>query len=204
MCIRDRLEPSKALLTSRHRFQDDLYAIHLPGLTADGALQLIRQEVEEKRLSRVASASVRELKRVIQTTGGSPLALKLVVGQLEHSALDTVLNQLSEVRPPQGDSDEDDYIQFYKGIFFPSWRLLSPEGKRLLISMTHFAPNLGGTLEAIRAASDLADETLTRSVNELWRLSFLEIGESPSLNKVRYYLHALTKYFILSDIVRVL
>lgn len=202
--LRPLLDPSKALLTSRHRFQGDLYAIHLSGLTEDDALRFIRQEVEEKHLSRVAPAKVKELKRVIQTTGGSPLALKLVVGQLEHSALDTVLNQLSNVRLPQGDSDEDDYIRFYKDIFFLSWRLLSRQGKDLLIAMAHFAPNVGGTLEAIRDSSGLADETLIRSINELWRLSFLEVGEPSSLNKVRYSLHALTQHFVKSDIVRVL
>jgi hypothetical protein len=95
-------------------------------------------------------------------------------------------------------------VRFYKGIFSPSWKLLSDDGKKLLISMSHFAPGVGGTYEAVKATSDLSDETLTGCVDELWRLSFLERGESPSLKKVRYYLHALTQYFVLSDIVKVL
>ncbi len=70
--------------------------------------------------------------------------------------------------------------------------------------MAHFAPGVGGTLEAIQATSDLADNMLTRSIDELWRLSFLEVSESSGLKKVRYYLHALTQYFVLSDIVQVL
>ena len=41
---------------------------------------------------------------------------------------------------------------------------------------------------------------LTHSTDELWRLLFLEIGDSPSLKKMRYYLHALTQYSVLSDI----
>ncbi len=198
------LNPSKALFTSRHRFKGDLYAIHLSGLDEDGALQLVRQDAQEKGIHRVQSAEAGELKQIAQTTGGSPLAIKLVVGQLGHLPLDIVLSQLREVRLPEGDSDEDDYIRFYKGIFFPSWRLLSDEGQRLLISMAHFAPGVGGTLEAIQATSDLSGDVLTRSIDELWRLSFLDTGESPSLRKIRYYLHALTQYFVLSDIVQVL
>jgi hypothetical protein len=202
--LRPLLDPSKALFTSRHRFQGDLYSINLPGLDEDGALRLIHQEAQEKGFSRIASAQASELKQVAQATGGSPLALKLVVGQLHHLPLDRVLSQLRDVQLPEGESDEDEYVRFYKGIFSPSWRLLSEEGQQLLISMAHFAPNIGGTLEAIQATSALADSQLTRSVNQLWHLSFLEIGESPSLNKVRYYLHALTQYFVLSDIVQVL
>jgi len=198
------LDPSKALLTSRHRFKGELYAIHLTGLDEYGALRFIRQEAEEKGIKRVSTAQPEELKEIARTTGGSPLALKLVVGQLDGLPMDVVLKQLRKVQLPEGETDEDDYVRFYKFIFFPSWRLLSDDGKKLLISMAHFAPGIGGTLEAVKATSDLADDVLTRSIDELWRLSFLEVGESPSLKQVRYYLHALTQYFVLSDIVQVL
>ncbi len=198
------LNPSKTLMTSRLRFQGDVYAVHLPGLDEDGALRFIRQEAQEKNIQNISTASVSELKQIAETTGGSPLALKLVVGQLGLLPLGTVLEQLRKVKLPKGDSDKNDYVRFYKGIFSPSWKLLSDDGKKLLISMSHFAPGVGGTYEAVKATSDLSDETLTGCVDELWRLSFLERGESPSLKKVRYYLHALTQYFVLSDIVKVL
>jgi hypothetical protein len=198
------LDPSKAFLTSRHRFKGDVYAIHLSGLDEGGALRFIRQEAEEKNIGHVAAAETDELGQVARSTGGSPLALKLVVGQLGHLPLETVLGQLREVRLPEGEADEDDYVRFYKFIFFPSWQLLSDDGKKLLISMSHFAPGVGGTFEAVKATSGLAENVLTRSIGELWRLSFLEVGESPSLKQTRYYLHALTQCFVLSDIVKVL
>lgn len=202
--LRPLLNPSKALLTSRHRFKGDLYGTHLPGLDEDGALRFIRQEAEEKHINRVVQAASGELAEIATTTGGSPLALKLVVGQLGHLPLETVLGQLRNVQMPEDESDESDYVRFYKVIFFPSWRLLSDDGKKLLISMAHFAPNVGGTYEAVKATSDLAGNLLSRIIDELWRLSFLEVGESSTLKQVRYYLHALTQYFILSDIVQVL
>jgi len=200
--LRPLLDPSKALLNSRHRFKGDLYAIHLTGLDGGSALRFIRQEAEEKNIGRVVTAETGDLKQIARSTGGSPLALKLVVGQLVHLPLETVLAQLREVQLPEGEADEDDYVRFYKFIFFPSWQLLSNDGKKLLISMSHFAPGVGGTFEAVKATSGLDEDVLTRCVDELWRLSFLEVGDSPSLKQVRYYLHALTQYFVLSDIVK--
>jgi len=161
------LNPSKALLTSRHRFEGDLYAIHLTGLDEDGALRYIRQEARDKGIDRVTGAEIGELKEIAQSTGGSPLALKLVVGQLGYLPLERVLGQLREVRLPERDSDEDDYVRFYKGIFFPSWQLLSDNGKKLLISMAHFAPGVGGTFEAVKATSDLADGVLTDGIKKV-------------------------------------
>jgi hypothetical protein len=198
------LNPSKVLMTSRHRFQGDVFAVHLIGLDEDGSLRFIRQEAQEKNILAISSAKVSELKQIAETTGGSPLALKLVVGQLGLLPLDSVLEHLQKIKLPKGDSDKNDYVRFYKGIFLPSWKLLSEDGKKLLISMSHFAPGIGGTYDAVKATSDLADDVLNHCIEELWKLSFLEKGESPSLKKVRYYLHALTQYFVLSDIVKVI
>ncbi len=200
--LRPLLNPSKALLTSQHRFQGDPHAIHLTGLDEDGSLHFIRQEAQEKNISRVEAAKPSELKQIVQSTGGSPLAMKLIVGRLGHLPLDVVLGQLREVQLPERESGEDDYVQFYKGIFFPSWRWLSEDSQRLLIALAHFAPSVGGSFEAIKAVSGLADDVLSRAIDELWRLSFLEIGESP-LWRIRYYLHPLTQHFVLSDIVQV-
>lgn len=197
------LDPSKALLTSRHRFQGEIHAIHLTGLDEAGALRFIRHEAEEKGISRIATAKLSELQQIARLTGGSPLAMKLVVSQLGYLPLETVLSQLRTVRIPEGEL-EDEYIRFYKIIFSPSWQLLSNDAKKLLISMAHFAPGVGGTLPAIKVISDLTDDVLTRSIDELWRLSFVEVSESPSLGQVRYSLHTLTQYFILSDVVMVL
>jgi transcriptional regulator with XRE-family HTH domain len=198
------LGPSKAILTSRRRFQGELYAIHLTGLDQEGSISFIHQEAEEKNINRVATAGINELKQIAQDTGGSPLALKLVVGQLESLDLGTVLTLLRDVQVPEQGSEEDEYFRFYQGIFFSSWKLLSEKSQMLLISMSHFAPGMGGTPEAIQATSQLENPTLAHCIRELWRFSFLEVGESPTLKQIRYYLHALTQYFVLADIVKVI
>jgi len=197
------LNPSKTLLTSRRRFKVDLFAVHLDDLRPDDAIQFARQIARNRNITRVDNAKREELLKIAETTG-SPLALKLIVGQLEAQTLERVLEQLSKIKAPEQDSDENDYLKFYKFIFADSWRLLSENGKNLLISMAHFAPNVGGTYDAIKATSNLPADSLDRCIQELWRYSFLESGESPNLKTLRYYLHALTQYFVLSDIVKVI
>lgn len=129
--------------------------------------------------------------------------MKLVIGQLIRLPLDVVLNNLKDVTL-SSENQESEYVRFYKSIFMPSWKLLSDEAQHLLIAMANFAPNVGGTYEAIQATSELSDDILSQNIDELWRFSFLDVGKAGSLKKVRYYLHALTQYFVLSDIVKVL
>jgi hypothetical protein len=198
------LGPSKAILTSRRRFQGDLYAIHLTGLDEEHSIDFIHQEADEKNINRVGTAKLEELKQIATDTGGSPLALKLVVGQLEALDLETILTLLRDIQLPEQSSEEDEYFRFYQGIFFSSWKLLSEKSQMLLISMSHFSPGVGGTMESIRAISELENPTLAHCIKELWRFSLLEVGESPSLKKIRYYLHTLTQYFVLADIVKII
>lgn len=202
--LRPLLGPSKALLTSRQRFQGDVYSVHLKGLDETSAVRFIHQEAEEKNIKRVATAEPEELTQIATATGGSPLALKLVAGQLEMLDLATVLSLLQQVQVPDQSEETDEYFHLYQGIFFSSWKLLAEESRALLIAMTHFAPGVGGTLDAIRTISNLGDPVFTRSVKQLWRYSFIEVGEASTLKQIRYYLHALTQYFVLADIVKII
>lgn len=201
--FRNLLGSSKAIFTSRIRFQGIVFGIHLTGLSDTDAIQLVREEAEQKNIKKVKSARTEELLEIVKATGGSPLAIKLVIGQLSHFPVQHVLQQLRNVRAAADIDKEDEYVQFYKGILLPSWELLSQNGKSLLVAMTHFAPGIGGRIEAISEISGISEEELPALIDELWKLSLIEVGNSPSLYKVRYYIHALTQYFVLSDIVKV-
>jgi len=192
----------KVVLTSRKRFGGDVYPIHLTGLDQKSALQLIQNEAQHKRLPKINNAPHKDLVKIVRTTGGSPLALKLIVGQLGRLPLDVVLNQLRKVKLPEESASENEYSRFYKRIFLPSWNLISDSAKKLLIAMTLFDPNVGGKYEALKAISNLEESDLVRQIDELWSLSFLEIGESSGLQHVRYYLHPLTQNFLLSEFVK--
>ena len=156
-------------MTSRHRFQGDVYAVHLTGLDEDGSLRFIRQEAQEKNIQNVSSASVLELRQIAETTGGSPLALKLVVGQLGYLPLETVLTSLRRTEFPRDKRNKNDYTRFYRDIFLPSWRLLSENGQQVLIAMSHFAVDVGGDFEAVRIVSGLDLDVFSLSIDELYR-----------------------------------
>ncbi|MBK9093478.1 MAG: AAA family ATPase [Anaerolineae bacterium] len=196
------LPSCKALLTSRRRFTGDVYAVHLAGLDEESSLQLTRHEARMKGIGRVIAASTDELRKIASATGGSPLAIKLIVGQLHHLPLEHVLKALETVRldavtPGEG----DEYVGFYKSVFWRSWRVLSEEAQRLLISMAVFSPGLGGTLDMVTGVSGINTNRVSRRIDELWRASLVEV-DNVSLQQTRYYLHPLTQYFVKSDIVK--
>ena len=193
---------SKILLTSRNRLKGNIYPINLGGLDTIAAESFILEECRKKNINRIKSATKEDLLQVTTVTGGSPLALKVVVGQLHSQELPVILKHLSRVIPLSTNPDEDEYLSFYREIFFPSWNLLSENGKRLLLAMTVFPTESGGNISSIRATSKMSDVILTQSIEELWQLSFVEISESGALSEFRYYLHALTKHFVRSDIAR--
>lgn len=195
------LPAGKAILTSRRRFTGDVYAVHLRGLDEESSLQLARHEARIKGIERVVNSSDEKLRALARKTGGSPLAIKLIVGQLHHLPLDTVLASLENVHFDQMEPGDDEYVAFYKGIFWRSWRVLSREARRLLVSMSIFSPGLGGTLEMVTEISGLHPHRIPKRLDELWRASLIEV-DSASLDQTRYYLHPLTQYFVMSDIVK--
>jgi len=191
---------SRVLLTSRQRFVHEVYHVHLTGLETGAAGDFLRQEAEARGIAHIAATPAEALTPIVRQTGGSPLALKLAVGQLAYQPVDVVAERFRGVRLRASEGDE--YARFYRFIFLPSWGMLSQEGKQLLVSLTHFAPGVGGSFEAIKASSGLETDLLGDRIDELWRLAFLEIGE-PSVSSIRYHLHALTRHFVLSDIVQI-
>lgn len=194
------LGASRAILVSRHRFTGDFALIHLQGLTEIDGLDFLYRQAEFKRVDRIASADHEDLQRIAQTTGGSPLAMKLVLGQLSHLPLGTVLDHLRNVRPIRRD-ESDEYVGLYRHVFLPSWQLIDLPAQQLLVSMAHFSPGVGDVMEIVQEVSELDDSEYIRAIDQLWLTSFLEVGQSSSLQRLRYHLHALTQYFVLSDII---
>jgi len=203
--LQSLLNPSKALLISRRRFVDSVYAIHLDGLNRHEARLFIEQESKDRRIKLIHAGKRDNIERIIQATGGSPLAMKLVVGQLSHLPSQIILKHLQEVKPIVPDVSVDEYVQLYRFIYAPSWQLLSAGGKRLLVTLALFVPGVGGTIEALKAVSALADEDIIfQHLSELWRFSLVEAVNSldNGLERVDYYLHTLTQYFMMDVIIQ--
>lgn len=196
--LRPLLGVSRALLASRRRFVGDLYALHLKGLDTASCRHFIRQEARARGLLRVEEAPEAELQQIVNATGGSPLAIKLVVGQLGFLPLEFVLERLHDATLLANPDGQDEYARMYSELFLPTWSRVSEAGKQLLTTMSLFVPGTGGSIDAIRTVSALAPRTLVPALNELWRLSLLEVSEvqSGSLQDKRYCLHTLTRNFV--------
>lgn len=195
---------SKAIVTSRHRVRHHTYPIHLTGLAEEEAIDLIHQCGQDKGIHSIETLSREEANAIILTTGGSPLAIQLVVSHLHHLPLPVVLKSLSEITPLSQISDEGEYVKFYKHVFHHSWRLLDKGSKSVLVTMAQFVPTNGAQFEAIQHISELEFGTLLGCIETLWDSSLLEIRTSSGLSQLRYYLHPLTHNFVLSDIAKVI
>ncbi len=195
------LNPSKVLMTSRFRF-NEIYAVHLPGLSEEEGIEFLQAEANDRGIHKIQKARPDDLRSAVRFVGGSPLALKFIVGQLGHLPLRAILRRLKETDAAHiSSSRADEYLLLYKNIFLPSWQLLSDDSRKLLISIALLSPDAGGSLDAIKFISNLPEPTLLRCINELWSLSFVEVSEASTLEETFYYLHPLTQNFVLADIV---
>jgi hypothetical protein len=111
------------------------------------------------------------------------------------------LTHLQTLPPRHADPTYDDDHNFYQFLYHPAWHFLTEVSKELPVAMSHFVPGIGGVFDAICAVSGIHADQLPQSISELWRLSFLEVGQRIGLQQTYYYLHPLTHYFVLSDIV---
>jgi tetratricopeptide (TPR) repeat protein len=178
--------PSKFLLTSRHRLAPcpGLSSLAVDELGEVDSLALVRHEGYLRGLQEIAQAQDDALRPIVAATGGHPLAIKLVVGQLASLPLGRVLAVLENAQPGAD--------LFYRYVYHPSWDLLSQPAKRLLLHMI-LLPASGGGWEDLAAITVLSTEDLAAAIGELTTRSFLQAG---GLEEKTYTIHRLTHHFV--------
>ncbi len=181
----DMANPSKFLLTSRHWLESGIgpSVISLDQLAERESLALIRHEAYLRGLTEVAGASEDALSQILAVTGGNPLAIKLVVGQLVSLPLDYVLAAL-DTAEPGADS-------FYQYVYRLSWDLISAPARHLLRRMVRL-PAGEGTWEALSSISSLSGSALASAIEELTTHSLLQAS---GFETKTYHLHPLTYRF---------
>lgn len=200
--LRPFLNPTRALLTSRRRFSGDDYQIHLQGLEATHAFELMRHLGEEKSVPVITHGDDHDLRKIHQVTGGSPLAIKLVVGLLKHVEFHKAIEYLEKAIPLDRVASEDEYMKFYRHIFIQTWQLLHDEDEKLLIGLAQFDPTEGIRYKLIENLPQLAPEQIAAGIQYLWRLSLIEVQKETHSKEILYNLHPLTRYFVVSDMVK--
>jgi hypothetical protein len=76
--------------------------------------------------------------------------------------------------------------------------MLSAEAKGVLVDLTVFPPMTGGGVAEVAAICKLPEEAFWAAIEQLVQFSLVEYIPQPQQN--RYALHALTHYFIRSNI----
>ncbi|MFN2154285.1 MAG: NB-ARC domain-containing protein [Anaerolineae bacterium] len=184
----DMARPSKLLLTSRHLLDTDVgpTVLALGELDESDGLALIRHEAHRRGLSEVTAAGDDDLRSILAVTGGNPLAITLVVGQLASLPLSRVLSALESVRPSTS--------SFYQYLYHISWDLLSAQTRHLLLCIAQLPGNCG-TWEELSAISALSDPELASAIEELTVHSLLQAA---GFEEKSYSIHPLTRHYVIS------
>lgn len=185
----DMANPSKFLLTSRHWLDSDVgqSVLWLDHLAEPDSLALIRHEAHLRGLAEVADASDDALHPILAVTGGNPLAIKLVLGQLVSLPLGRILAALKTAQP------ETD--AFYQHLYRVSWELVSSPAQHLLLRMAELQA-AGATWEDLSAISGLSGDDLASAIRSLTGHSLLQAS---GFEEKIYSLHPLTLHFAVSQ-----
>jgi hypothetical protein len=181
-------QPSKFLLTSRHLLDLDVghQVLSLDQLPETDSLELIRHEAHRRGLKEVADTSDDSLRPILAVTGGNPLAIKLVVGQLVSLPLSRILAALEAAQPGAD--------PFYEYLYRVSWDLVSAPARHLLRRMAE-VETCEAIWEELAAISGLHGNDLNSAIEELTAHSLIQAA---GFEKT-YSLHPLTQHFALSQ-----
>ncbi|MEM7129816.1 MAG: BTAD domain-containing putative transcriptional regulator [Chloroflexota bacterium] len=190
--MRHLANPSKFLITSRMSVagQGDVFCYSLSELSEEDALRFLRNEAETRGMEALIASSDEQLRSIYATVGGNPLALKLVLGQLQFLPLNQILTSLR-----QADSERAD--QLYTYIYWQAWQMLDATSRHLLLCLP-VVPN--ATFTQLQTITSLELDALQRAIMKLRDLSLVEIGGD--LNELRYRLHRLTETFLIHEVVK--
>lgn len=192
--LRQLANPTRFLLTSRRSLyaEPDLFHYRVPELAEPDALRLVRQEAERRNLPDLAAASDAELYPIVATVGGNPLALRLVVGQTHVHPLRVVLADLTAARGPTVEN-------LYSYLYRRAWDSLDELSRRALLAMP-LATGRGADLDYLVEISDLDAGDLRAALTRLVELNLVD--SRGDLNERRYAIHALTRSFLMEQVVR--
>lgn len=187
--VRQLADPSKFLLTSRQSLYGEAGIYHhlLRDLSREHALQLMRQEANERNVVHLVGAGDGDLQPIYDTVGGNPLALRLVVGLVQIHPLQHVLEGLKQARGLP-------MVNLYTYIYRRAWDELAPVERQVFLAMLLVAQEHGGDLEQIAATSGLPEELVSQALGHLVTRNLVNAGGG--LNERRYSIHSLTRTFL--------
>jgi len=186
--LREWVRPSKLLLTTRHslRGESGVYILPITGLTPEDTLAFIRYEATAQGLGELAQAPDDALQAIHTLTGGNPLALKLVLGQVHTFPLPAILARFKA-------AEGGGAAALFDFIYQDAWERLDAPGRTVLQALL-LVPEGGGDLAQIAAVASLSPGEAADCLQRLALYSLVEI--TGDLHTRRYGLHPLTQSFV--------
>jgi hypothetical protein len=205
---------ARVLLTSRQVYADRrrVFAKRLTGIDRAACRDLVQHV--GAHIPGVASMSENDADAIFSATGGVPLAVRLVVPQLEIDSLDGVLERLRLAPLAQaGELEDDEYRQFYRAVLDWSWNAVWNLGEkdgrgldagRVLVYLADLPPTPSGSVDASELGTliGLERSRVKRAVDLLFRFSLVEVSIPPELRaERRYFLHPLVLQYARADLL---
>jgi hypothetical protein len=182
------IQPTRFLLTTRTSLSSmgDVHIYTLKPLNRDDTLILLRHEAAMRGLPELTRAPDVELEAIYTVTGGNPLALKLILGQIHSLSLPLVLSRFR----CGADKPTGELLTF---LHEEAWQALDDDCRRVLQALT-LASEGGGRLEQIAAAAGLDESQAASCLHRLAVLSLVTV--SGNLYERQYSIHQLTQAFV--------
>ena len=184
--LRKMANPTKFLLTSRYSLSQyaDFFSHSLQELSQEDTFAFLKYQGNMRHISSLADAAESELAKIYEIVGGNPLALKLVIGQIQFTSLSNLLDSLKSAHTTTVD-------ELYQFIFRQIWNTLDEITRQVLIS-TPLAQN--GTSQDLIRLSEIDGKELQPALEQLIARSLIEVVGT--LDQPRYRVHSLTKTFL--------
>jgi hypothetical protein len=189
----------KILVTCRYRIvHNQRSEFELPGLLGVDGVEFLQMQIKQRTIGNAIELEPAELNDIVKETGGSPLTMSIIAGQLQHRLVDVILSDIRSVRVV----GDEVYEQMYKYMFRASLLLLSETGQNVLISMAHLVPMIGAEEADIVALNREIEPTAVRvSLKTISNLSL--VIPQRARRSLRYALHPLTHNVLNSDLAYV-
>lgn len=188
------VNPTKFLITTRERIyvETTTYSYQIPLLNEADALQLLRHEAKQRNLPALAHAINEQLYAIVETVGGNPLALRLIVGQTAIHDLPTIVDNLQQAR---GQTIE----HLYTYIYHYAWETLNDLARRVLIAMP-LIPEHGGSAQQIATYSKLSTTEVGDALTNLVARNL--VNRHGTWAESHFTIHSLTRTFLLKQVTK--
>lgn len=156
--------PSKVLITSRKRIGEVERVIVLKEFSLEESKLFLKVECEEKKVM-LNTILETNIEKIHKSTGGIPLALKLIVGWLASGVnLKDIIEKLSK--------KDSELLEF---CFNESHNNLLDDNSKKIFCLFPIFPGELVSKNEIEAASNLHGDNLNGSLNQLYRLSLINL-----------------------------